>query len=504
MALVRSSVGPVFRAIPSEDAFFMDPHGLGVADGVGCMVQFANYGINAAKYAAQLMEGSAAALKSGGVASEDQIPNDVSGRAARALEYAESQAAAYGASTAVVLCQQGNSLGVANLGDSGFMVLRKGPLGMSIVVKSEEQQHSWNCPYQLTRLPKTLLNRYPQLHFDKASDSEQSTVPIREGDLVIMFTDGMRDNLHDREVVSLVNRTLPPMCADLVGLLDRCTPPETIAKTLALAAHERSLDTNAKVPFVDYCKRHNFECMGGKQDDITVVAAWVVADESQPNPDDLDLDEIVEKMQLAEEAEEERLRLEEEEKLRKEEEERLRLEEEEKLRKEEEERLRLEEEEKLRKEEEERLRIEEEETLRKEEEEMPLMDLQEEAVGPLPASCPGAHCENSAGAITIVNDETRGLSNSESTVNDCSDQVVPNERVLEFSVRAETCFGQFVAVVGSAPELGNWDTARAVALATDVSLAETGRPGTRDDTSRKSRNFMGFDPDMSLMPWRID
>ncbi|CAL1131821.1 unnamed protein product [Cladocopium goreaui] len=184
-----------------------------------------------------------------------------------------------------------------------------------------------NCPYQLTRLPK--------------------------GDLVIMFSDGLRDNLHDREVVSLVNRTLPPMCADLVGLLDRCTPPETIAKTLALAAQERSMDATAKVPFVEYSKRHGFECIGGKQDDITVVAAWVVADESQPNPDALDVDEIVEEMLLAEEAEEERLRLEEEE--------RLRLEEEERLREEEEERLRLEEEERLREEEDEELLDEEDE-----------------------------------------------------------------------------------------------------------------------------------------------
>eukprot|EP00435_Cladocopium_sp_Y103_P016989 s2895_g4.t1 len=182
-----------------EDAFFMDPHGLGVADGVGCMVQFASYGINAAKYATELMEFSSAALKSDGVASEEKIPNDVVGRAATALQHAESQAAAYGASTVAVLCQQGNFLGVANLGDSGFMVLRKGPLGMSIVIKSEEQQHSWNCPYQLTRLPKTLLNRFPKLQLDKASDCERFTVPIREGDLVIMFSDGLRDNLHDRE-----------------------------------------------------------------------------------------------------------------------------------------------------------------------------------------------------------------------------------------------------------------------------------------------------------------
>lgn len=40
----------------------------------------------------------------------------------------------------------GNLIGVANLGDSGFMVLRKGAHGMSVVIKSEEQQHSWPGP----------------------------------------------------------------------------------------------------------------------------------------------------------------------------------------------------------------------------------------------------------------------------------------------------------------------------------------------------------------------
>eukprot|EP00435_Cladocopium_sp_Y103_P013576 s1320_g3.t1 len=325
-----------------EDAFFMDPHGLGVADGVGCMVQFAKNGVNAAKYAAELMEFSSAALKPGGIASEEKIPNDVVERAKAAVQHAESQAVAYGASTVAVLCQQGNSLGVANLGDSGFMVLRKGPHGMFIVIKSEEQQHHWNCPYQLTRLPQTLWRLFRDVNLDTASDCQGYNVTICEGDLVIMFSDGLRDNLHDHEVVSLVNRTLPPMCADLVGLLDRCTPPETIAKRLAEAAHERSMDELAKVPFVEYSKRHGFSHDGGKQDDITVVAAWVVADESQPNPDAVDVDELIEEMAV----EEERVRL--KAKHRKEKEERLRLEAEDRLRKEE--RLRLEEEERLREE----------------------------------------------------------------------------------------------------------------------------------------------------------
>lgn len=69
-------------------------------------MQFATYGINAAQYATELMEFSSAALKDG-IASETQIPNDVAQRAATALRHAESQAAAYGASTVAVLCQQG-------------------------------------------------------------------------------------------------------------------------------------------------------------------------------------------------------------------------------------------------------------------------------------------------------------------------------------------------------------------------------------------------------------
>lgn len=289
-----------------EDAFFMDAHALGVADGVGCMVQFASYGINAAQYAAELMECASKALKDDGLASENKIANDVALRALTAVLHAESHAAAYGASTVAVLCQQGAFVGVANLGDSGFMVLRKGTHGYYVVLKSEEQQHSWNCPYQLTRLPKTLLTRFPKLQLDKAKDCETYTVPIKEGDLVVMFSDGLRDNLHDREVISIVNQCLAPPFADMVGLLDRCTPPETVAKALALAAQERSLDPTARVPFVDYSKRHGFDCIGGKQDDITVVAAWVVLDESKPDPDALDIDELLDDMLIAEEEAEER------------------------------------------------------------------------------------------------------------------------------------------------------------------------------------------------------
>ena len=194
------------------------------------------------------------------------------------MGFADASAQTYGGSTISVLAMEGNVVGCANLGDSGFMLLRKMQRGMTVVWRSEEQQHSWNCPYQLTRLPPALLSRFPKLALDTAKDCDAYTFEVREGDLLLLFTDGLRDNLFEREILHIVDCALPPAFGELVGLPGHSTPPEKVARALALAAQERSLDPSARVPFVEYSRRHGYECLGGKQDDITVVAAWVVPD----------------------------------------------------------------------------------------------------------------------------------------------------------------------------------------------------------------------------------
>ena len=50
-----------------------------------------------------------------------------------------------GSCTACILMLEGAKLHAANLGDSGFMVIRKN----RIVFKSPQQQHQFNFPYQL-------------------------------------------------------------------------------------------------------------------------------------------------------------------------------------------------------------------------------------------------------------------------------------------------------------------------------------------------------------------
>jgi len=95
-------------------------------------------------------------------------------------------------------------------------------------------------------------------------------------DGLFVFSDGVSDNLHDHEILHIVDCALTPGLAELTGLPDRATPPICIAKAVAQAAYDRSIDPNAKVPFSEeYSRQKRVNCSGGKQDDITVVAAWV-------------------------------------------------------------------------------------------------------------------------------------------------------------------------------------------------------------------------------------
>lgn len=178
----------------------------------------------------------------------------------------------------LTLVLSGYNIGVANLGDSGFMLLRQGSDGMKIVSKSREMQHGWNYPYQLCRLPPQLETQLKSLKQDHASDCELYSETVCAGDLILLYSDGVTDNLHEREILDIVNKALSPAFAEHLGLHERATKPEHIAKALASAAQLRSRDQKARVPFYHYSKKHGYDCIGGKADDITVVAAWVVAE----------------------------------------------------------------------------------------------------------------------------------------------------------------------------------------------------------------------------------
>jgi protein phosphatase PTC7 len=115
----------------------------------------------------------------------------------------------------------------SNLGDSGFLLLRFDQCSGEpyILIRSREQTHSFNTPFQLTKLPgnkevnslkkqnkskelTNLKNAISMNRFceDKPEDSDIYQIRVREGDLLLLATDGVFDNLFQDEILRIVTQ----------------------------------------------------------------------------------------------------------------------------------------------------------------------------------------------------------------------------------------------------------------------------------------------------------
>ncbi|CAE8634217.1 unnamed protein product, partial [Polarella glacialis] len=101
-------------------------------------------------------------------------------------------------------------------------------------------------------------------------DADLYTFTAQEGDLLVLGTDGLFDNLFIHEVCQLAGEAMGP--------LDSGSPtdPATIAQALVKAAFHRSIDRAARSPFGEHAKQAGLYHTGGKMDDITCVCAWLV------------------------------------------------------------------------------------------------------------------------------------------------------------------------------------------------------------------------------------
>ena len=144
---------------------------------------------------------------------------------------------------------------VANIGDSGFMIIRDG----EILIQSKEHQHSFNYPYQLG------IGEDGNPHgSDRPNDAQIYVVTLEIGDYIVMGTDGLFDNLWPEDIVSYINEERPH--------------PKSLATGLALMAYEESQDKNNSVPFFHRAKMEKQPYAtyhGGKEDDISVIVSIV-------------------------------------------------------------------------------------------------------------------------------------------------------------------------------------------------------------------------------------
>ncbi|MCD7465335.1 hypothetical protein HAX54_001052 [Datura stramonium] len=165
-----------------EDAHFIHElyQTIGVADGVG---GWAKQGIDAGIYARELMKNSL-------IATDSKSKGQVNPK--RVLQKAYRNTNSEGSSTACVITlnSEKNTICAANVGDSGFFLIREG----KIIYKSPTQQRRFNCPYQLGNSK------------DNPNVAQEMELNVEKDDILIVGTDGMLDNINESEIEELVRR----------------------------------------------------------------------------------------------------------------------------------------------------------------------------------------------------------------------------------------------------------------------------------------------------------
>jgi serine/threonine protein phosphatase PrpC len=145
-----------------------------------------------------------------------------------------------------------DELRIANLGDCSIGVIRYN----EFIFRNEEQQHSFNYPYQLGTGS-----------LETPKDSQQFTVKIQKGDIIVMGSDGIYDNLFEDDILEEIIS-----CQKQHGL-----NPQIISDNLAWRAKIVSNDTSNDTPFQSRAMQEGLYYQGGKRDDISVLVA-IVAD----------------------------------------------------------------------------------------------------------------------------------------------------------------------------------------------------------------------------------
>jgi protein phosphatase PTC7 len=250
-----------------EDSLVASKYLLGVADGVGSWV---NFGIDPRDFSYRLMHNADTYFKA--------YPKAYANNPKKLVFLSALTNAYKGSSTMVICTLHNNDLYTANVGDSGYMilipVLKKLPknAGTSfiydIVFQSKPQQHSYNFPFQLGPTGD-----------DPLKVTETKVHRMGYGALVLVYSDGVSDNLFPQEIRAIVNMYIQELklksgiqIRDFVPVFDSNELSERIKKK----AYERSLDLNAISPFQVGAMDWAVIFKGGKSDDISIVTGMVL------------------------------------------------------------------------------------------------------------------------------------------------------------------------------------------------------------------------------------
>jgi protein phosphatase PTC7 len=258
---------PEKKQTGGEDALIFSKNFIAVADGVGGWIE---KGIDSSKYSTALIRNVRDLFYSN---SEhySQNPKDL-------LVDAASRNTELGTSTLIVCTLWEDQLKVGFVGDSGYMLFK--PQLKTIErfdatniiyetsIISEEQEHAFNFPFQIGTEGD-----------DPETASLELTHEVDFGDILLVLSDGVLDNLYPQEIEFHLNQYIQDN-KDLYGTsfwdIILHFNGKQFAEYLLEKAYERSLDELFISPFSTGSLKSGMLLLGGKSDDISIAVGMIV------------------------------------------------------------------------------------------------------------------------------------------------------------------------------------------------------------------------------------
>ncbi|KAF3909090.1 hypothetical protein ABW21_db0204478 [Orbilia brochopaga] len=284
------------RPKTGQDAFFVSrvsdtgAVAFGVADGVG---GYSMSGIDSADFSHTLCEDMAEISYH----SEVPMPADMLIEAGYLSACNNPNIAGGGSTACVAIAKPDGTMEAANLGDSGFVILRAGRVHHT----SQPQTHAFNTPFQLSVISQEVVEQArkfggPIPISDRPRDAAVEQHELQHGDVIIFATDGLWDNLSAQDVLRLVSNEMVAtggwvesgqgieVGTNLQSIVDEeiATPEKAVQSVIArkVASKAKDISTNTKIdgPFAKEVRRYfpGEVYHGGKRDDICVLCCVVV------------------------------------------------------------------------------------------------------------------------------------------------------------------------------------------------------------------------------------
>jgi protein phosphatase PTC7 len=252
------------RAKGGEDASCASKEILSVADGVG---GWSEYGIDPSLYSNNLCSNILEYYNSYKSLPLIQI-------FIKACENIKHRGSSTCTIATVITKDNKNYVQGLNLGDSGYLILRpiqkeENNIEIQVIYKTEEQTHGFNFPYQVGE------------RGDNPSTAEVKDHEVEKNDIIILASDGLWDNLNVDQLVFLLKKYYEIEMKELNNenivkengvIIYR---PKILSEIITNSAENVSLDPSYKSPF---SIRSRGAYLGGKHDDITVIVAQLIED----------------------------------------------------------------------------------------------------------------------------------------------------------------------------------------------------------------------------------